>query len=258
MNKEIFYKELYNRYGPVTRARNCFLYTKKGVRLTDMNQENGRAILGWDAGNAFTHLKNTINRGLTGCFITEDHCRLDKAVSQLFQSERKAYIFSTKSDALKYAISLSPESTSVYRPWNISQADLKETSSILFEPPLPWTDTVYILAVKKELAGESVLPPKSITLPFALKTGITRAIYNLTAELPLREEKHWFIYDQILCEFWERKGPYLFPKIPENQYDDFILKCLDAGIVINPDYNSPSIIPFGADKGVFTKLKETK
>ena len=60
MIKEDLFKELYNRYGAVTRARGCFLYTKKGVRLTDLYQEGGRAILGWEGGNAFTHLKKYI------------------------------------------------------------------------------------------------------------------------------------------------------------------------------------------------------
>ena len=40
---DLLYKELNLRYGPVLRARKCFLYTKKGVRVTDMFQENGKA-----------------------------------------------------------------------------------------------------------------------------------------------------------------------------------------------------------------------
>ena len=80
-------------------------------------------------------------------------------------------------------------------------------------------------------------------------------VIELMAELPLRQEKDWFIYDTILTKYWERKGPYLYPKITENKYDDFVKHCLDCSIVINPSYNEPSIIPFGADKGVFTKLK---
>ena len=94
-----------------------------------------------------------------------------------------------------------------------------------------------------------------LTIPFALQTALTRAIYNLIAELPWRQEKDWFIYDTILTKYWERKGPYLYPKISENKYEDFVKHCLDCNIVINPSYNEPSIVPFGADKGVFTKLK---
>lgn len=258
MNKEAFFKELYNLYGPVTRARNCFLYTKKGVRVTDMYQENGRAILGWEGGNAFTHLKNVLSRGQTGSFICEDHSRLTKAVSNLLASNRTLLFFSSKMDAMKAGLQLSPNNTSVYIPWSPEQTVWADIDAVVITPPLPWTETVYILAVKEEVASNSQLQfSGKITLPFALQTGIARAIYNLIEALQEREEKNWFLYDPILTKYWERKGPYLFPKVPAEKYDDFVLHCLKLGIAINPDYNEKSIVPFGADRGVFTKLKTT-
>ena len=45
MNKSELFIELHKRYGAVKRARGCFLYTSKGVRVTDLYQEAGRAIL---------------------------------------------------------------------------------------------------------------------------------------------------------------------------------------------------------------------
>ena len=53
-------EEIFLRYGNVKRARGPFLYTEKGKRLTDLYQENGRAILGWGGSSAFTMLKNAI------------------------------------------------------------------------------------------------------------------------------------------------------------------------------------------------------
>ena len=38
------------------------------------------------------------------------------------------------------------------------------------------------------------------------------------------------------------------------KYRDFFLHCLDCGMVINPNYDGDSIVPFAADKGVFSKL----
>ena len=111
-----------------------------------------------------------------------------------------------------------------------------------------------LFAVRERLP-EPVEGVEGVEPPYALQTALTRAIYNLIAELPLRTEKDWFIYDTILTKYWERKGPYLYPKISENKYDEFVKHCLDCNIVINPSYNEPSIVPFGADKGVFTKLK---
>lgn len=96
---------------------------------------------------------------------------------------------------------------------------------------------------------------KGRNLPSPLCAAITRAIYDLIAKVQIMSEKDWFIYDKILIRYWERKGPYLFPKIPEGEYENFILHCLDSEIVISPDYNTPSIVPFSADAGVFGKLK---
>ena len=76
--------EISSRFGTVKRARKCFLYTAKGVRLVDMFQENGRAILGWEGGSAFTMFKNALCRGIAGSFDTDFPYRTKKAVQELF------------------------------------------------------------------------------------------------------------------------------------------------------------------------------
>lgn len=257
MQQKKLAEEIFNRYGTVTRCRQCFIYTKKTVRLTDLYQENGRAILGWDAGNAFTFFKNNLNRGVTGFFIAEEKSSVEKAVSSLLNSDRKIFYFAKKEDALKAALSISQESTSIWIPWSPAKIDYSTTDAIILLPPLPWTNSVFILAVKSSQDNETSLDtvPNSIKLPYPLESAIARAVYNMIAEEPKREEKDWFLYDTILTKYWTRKGPYLYPKIPKELYDKFVLHCLDCKLVINPDYNSPSIIPFGADKGVFNSLK---
>ena len=256
MTNEELYSLVYDKYGTITRARGCFFYTKKGERLTDLFQENGRAVLGWDGKNAFTFFKNMMNKGLTGSFICEDKSRLDKAVSTLLASDRKCIFFAAKADALKAGFSISPQNTSVYRPWNSDSPEPQTIDCIILTPPLPWCDNLFILAVKAELQLQIKLTGQ-IKLPFAQETAITRAVYNLIAQLKARTETDWFIYDPVLTKYWTRKGPYLFPKISENRYDAFVKHCLECGIVINPSFNEPSIVPFGADKGVFTKLKNS-
>ena len=95
MNKSELFTELYKRYGAVTHARGPFFYTKKGVRVTDLYQEAGRAILGWEGGSAFTMFKNVLSRGQTGSFICEDcpEQRKKKAVSELLASDRTIFCF---------------------------------------------------------------------------------------------------------------------------------------------------------------------
>lgn len=259
MNKIDFYEELYKRFGAVTRARNCFLYTKKGVRVTDCYQEGGRAILGWEGGNSFTFFKNVLCRGQVGSFICEDTPRVEKAVSSLLVSDRKVFFFNSKMDALKAGLLIAKDSTSVYTPWTEGSSTASNSICTVIQPPLPWTDSVYILAVRTDALNseKTKLLPNQISIPFALNTAITRSLYNLQAALQKREEKDWFIYDTVLAKYFERKGPYLRPKMEQSVYDDFVLHCLDLGIAFNPNYNENSIVPFGADRGVFTCLKNS-
>ena len=265
MNKSELFSELYKRYGAVTRARGCFLYTKKGVRLTDLYQEAGRAILGWEGGSAFTMFKNVLSRGQTGSFICEDSpvSRLQKAVSELLASDRIIFCFSSHKDAFEAGLSLFPDETSLYRPWNAQNEKIKinQQAALILTPPLPWAESIFILALDAKKVEEN--PDKllfirnAIKLPFALEVAMTRSIYNLIKAPQERQEKDWFIYDPVLTKYWNREGPYLFPKVSQDKYKDFALHCLDCGIIISPDFNQPSIVPFGADRGVFTKLKNS-
>ena len=95
----------------------------------------------------------------------------------------------------------------------------------------------------------------SIDLKFPFVSLNSTILPAIVSEIPLRKETDWFKYDSVLSKYWTRKGPYLFPKMNEEMYKKFVAHCLDCSILINPEYNNPSIIPFGADIGVFTKLK---
>ncbi len=259
MKETQFDSEFVKKFGFVKRAKGCFLYTSSGIRVTDLFQDSGRAILGWGGSSAYTVFKNTLNRGLTGTFATDFPYRTQKAVSELFESKRKLFFFNSYESAVKAALLFSASGTGFWRPWDFSGQNWKEVDCIVFVPPISWGEQLYLLAVKPELVELAMISGKSdfesVSIPAALHAGITRSIYDLVAALKEREEKDWFCYDKIICKYWERKGPYLFPKIKKEFYSDFLLHCLDCNLLISPFYNKPSIVPFGADLGVFTKLK---
>lgn len=258
MNKSDFLaEEIFKRYGNVRRARGPFLYTSKNVRLTDLYQEAGRAVLGWGGSSAFTVLKNVLERGANGSFITGAEYRLEKAVSELFDSKRTIAVYYSKDAALKAGLALK-KNPLVWIPWSFEKKIWSEESALVLEAPLPWTEGIAILALKNEDGAETEkkeFPEEGkIRLSSPLAEAATRSIYNMIAALQERQEKNWFIYDRSLTMYFERKGPWLFPKVGEEDYDDFMLHCLDCGIVISPERNQPSLVPFGADKGVFSKL----
>lgn len=253
--------EISSRFGTVKRAKKCFLYTAKGVRLVDMFQENGRAILGWEGGSAFTMLKNVLSRGIAGSFETDFPYRTKKAVQSLFASEREIFIYYSKEEALKAALAISPAGTNFFRPWNSAEVSWPEIDSIVFAPPVPWAEPIYFVAAKPDCVEAALECGAAFSagkkLPAPLHAAVARSMYNLIYALQARSEKDWFLYDKVLSKYWERKGPYLFPKIPQENYRDFVIHCLECGLVVSPDFLNPSIVPFGADVGVFTKLKNS-
>src|SRR5574344_2455963 len=143
--------EITLRYGTIKRARGCFLYTAKGVRLTDLFQEGGRAILGWGGGSAFTMFKNVLSRGVTGSFDTDftpfadstKKSQLDRSVSEMLAGERTVKVFTSKQAALQNAVSFAGESTSFWRPWNPENVDWRSVKAVIIEPPLPWTESLW-------------------------------------------------------------------------------------------------------------------
>lgn len=254
-------EEIYKRYGAVTRARGYFLYTKKSVRLTDMFLEDGRAILGWHTGSAFTQLKNILSRGLTGSFRTEESFRLKKAVSVLLNKSVNIFCFSEKKSAIAASLSISKEQSAVWKPFN-KDIDYSSFDALVLCPPLSWTNNIFLLAVDNKLCEKNCenLPaefPGETKLPFALEAAVTRAIYDYMAEEKIREEKDWFIYDTFLNKYFTRKGCCLTPKVPREKYDEFVLYCLDKHIIINPHYEGESFIPYKVDKGNFSAIKNS-
>lgn len=247
--------EITKRYGAIKRARGAFLYTAKGVRLTDMYEEAGRAILGWGGGSAFTQFKNVLSRGITGSFNTDFSSRMQKAVSELFDSKRNIVVCSTKDDALNLAHKYFATSCGVWKPWSDDGIVWSDLDCVVLEPPLPWVGNVSILAVKEELFTGGIVEIQSLRLAAPMEAAIARSIYDMIAAVQSREEKNWFLYDTVLAKYWLRKGPYLYPKVKKEEYNDFILHCLEQELVISPVYEVPSIVPFGVDRGVFTKLK---
>lgn len=293
-DKNWFADEITSRYGYVKRARGCFLYTEKQVRLTDMFQEAGRAIIGWGGGKARLEFKNALERGVTGSFRTKYSNQLVKAVNQLLPEYPNVRWYNSKESLYKAVSSyfgidfveplcespvlanlsdlqvscwMRANKISRWRPWLedawfssfetipyvLQESVSVPQTAVVVCPPFPWSVTSFVVAYSSE--NEERIVPSDFAPP-PLLAGLTRAFYDLYAELPLRSEKDWKLYDDILLRYFERRGPYLIPKVPKERYEEFFLHCLNQHIIISPSYNYPSIIPYGADVGVFNLLKK--
>ena len=252
-------------YGDVKRARGPFLYTQSGTRLTDLYQDDGRAILGWGAGGALTAMKRLIERGATGSYRTAQAHRLCVAVSALFAQKPPApqlevIPFASEADCLECARTIAHQQVHLWRPWAQEAASALEAGCAAFCPPLPWGGGVYLVAAQagtlaRCLAGEP--PARAITLAPPVQAALARAVWDLLAALATRCEQQWFLYDAALVRYWRREGPYLYPKVPQQAYSAFWEHCLRLGIVANPRFEGASIVPLGANRGVFEVLRKS-
>ena len=122
-------------------------------------------------------------------------------------------------------------------------------------PPFTYATDISVYAFSKA-CGEEMLQnlPKNDVIPSPLLAAYTRGFYDLLNSFSLFTENHFKANSKALEPYFTRNQCYLFPKIPETQYKDFVLKCLDVGIVISPDYNVPSIIPWRANPGDIKKI----
>ena len=273
-NEKILIAKINELYGSVRRTRDCFLYTQKNVRLTDLCQAGGRAILGWGKGGAVTVFKNVLERKLTGPFDTDfspktgfGKSRLSAAVTELLgevpsvESAGRVVLVFNSTFGCKDSVSFLKEKFNIdakkYMPWNQEEIDWRNEKAVVVEPPFAWDEDCFVLALepdffdalKKDASVFAMISSFVYRIPSPLCAAFTRAIYDLIKELQNREEKDWFVYDTVLTKYWLRKGPYLYPKVPEARYMEFVLHCLENGLVVSPEYSVPSIVPFGADLG---------
>lgn len=282
MNYDWYNKEILKCYGTIKRARGSYLYTAKGVRLVDMYQEAGRAILGWGncSGRSMLMLKNTMDRGITGSFATDHENRLTKAVLSVVpeyphvrfyaSQERMALAIAQYTGIvvsletfsnLSFEEWLCNNGIAIWRPWldvsdmtaNTSKGE-KSTcgNAMVVVPPVSWAGTGFI-CVFADKNTDNILVSDHCPPPFL--AAATRAFYDLQKELPKRTEENWCIFDKVLGEYFVRTGPYLFPKIARDKYKDFVIHCIDKEMLVSPNYAIPSIIPFTANEGDFKKLK---
>lgn len=124
-------------------------------------------------------------------------------------------------------------------------------------PPFPYATELCVYAFSTA-CGEEMLQnlPKNDIVPAPLLAAFTRGFYDLKIALGTYTENDFKANSKVFEPFFIRNQCYLFPKIPEEKYKDFVLKCLDIGIVISPDYNVPSIMPWKANPGDLKKISK--
>ncbi len=302
-------KELFSRYGAVRRAYGYHLYTAKGVRLLDLCQEGGSAILGWRYGRSKLSLKSVLDRGMTGSFPSESEGELERAVLEVLPQYDVVRWYATKERAAsacaaylglwsdipliessllhpEASIEIGPGGDSplsasrgvhgipLWRPWldeayyamsdRLDASFLKNVNDthdtqVLVSPfPFAGSFTVAVFSgvraeIEPAVTNESAILPSDPVAP-ALLSAAARAWTDLSSALSERTEADWSRFDRFFERYWDRRGPYLVPKMRKARYGEFFRACLDRGLYVSPNYDIPSIVPYEADAGELKPL----
>ena len=287
MNQELvcwLKNEIKKRYGNVKRARGIYLYTEKSVRLTDCFLDGGRGILGHGGGKAKTAFKDCFERGANGFYDSGLIPAFEKSVKKLLPAEyTEIRLYSEKTAAMLGETSFSLDGASkssqkktepvLWRPWLDFAGKITEQPTgypkieviynvtgdfpaiVKIVPPFTYATDISVYAFSNACSEEMLQNlPENDVVPSPLLAAYTRGFYDLLNSFSLFTENHFKANSKALEPFFTRNQCYLFPKIPKEKYKDFVLKCLEAGIVISPDYNEPSIIPWRANPGDIKKI----
>ena len=136
---------------------------------------------------------------------------------------------------------------------------LQQHGCVAFCPPLPWGGGIYLVAARSDMVArcnDVQTLDRAIVLPPPVEAACARAVWDLIAALKTRCEQQWFLWDTYTMRYWWRQGPYLYPRVEEDEYSAFCEHCLKLGIVINPCYDGVSIVPYGARPGVLEVLRK--
>lgn len=235
-------------YGYVKRARKCYIYTEKGVRLTDMHLQGGRAILGWGEGGARSQLKDSLAQNHSGMLPGRHRNRLNRVLKELFPAFEHFACFFDYQSAELFLEKIGIETFSVIFP--LHSGDCENSSAAIIIPPFPFGE-ITIVAFNSENPI-----PVECNVPGAILAAVTKAFYDSKSEKFQPTEEALRKFDDKIGRFWTRDKMLLFPKISEKDYPDFFSECLHRKILISPCFSVPSFLPHWANSGDLKGLLE--
>ncbi len=275
---------------PIGRMRGRRLYAADGRRYLDLRFDDGRGFVGAKGIRAGTWAKNGIERGLTQPAPSVHEARLKKAILALVPGSVAVSLFENAERALAALERLSgskaildpvrrhvdsiPGDTSgvpgdasgaaaIWRPFVPAAAGAIITL-VVTPCPRPFGPTALAFAdaalAERERGDE--LPPIMPLVALRALADLDRLAVGIPGN-PKRDapvtaatyaESFWKRADKRLAPHFERRGPYLYARCDLGAWPRFRESALEAGCVLTPDWELPSIVPYEYDDGELKKL----
>ncbi len=261
----------------IARARGRRLYAADGRRILDLYADGGASVMGRREGAAGRVAKESIDRGLASALPGFWEERLRKAVLAWLPGWAGVRFFASETDALfslagndeAFARDLSagaafPAAVASFRsrltvefPYRAFRTDLAGAAeagapggrfALARLPAAPAFAVGAVLAKTpadlEALSGLAGAPPAALQLAAS-----TRSLADFLTFAPSFDEARWSRMDPYLGRIFKRSGPWLYPAYPESEHARIFAACLEAGILVSPDWRAPSIVAPEFDRG---------
>jgi hypothetical protein len=248
----------------VRRARGYRLYGHDGRRYLDLWQGGGRSLLGHRPGRVTTVLKNVISTGLVTDLPSVYTRRLERTLQGLFPDYPRFRITGSLAAALDLAsgyleqrvveedildpLSRGPDKTgkvALWRPF----VEEPLTASVLL-PVIPFAVAGAPVPVGFAAPASPQLPPSEILSPLVL-AGALRALHDLKRYSPPEWLRGNLLED---APGWRQRGLYVLPTFPQAVYQEVFTAFLQEGVLLNPVFPGPCILPSEASPGELKKM----
>jgi hypothetical protein len=262
---------------PIRRARLWRLYAQDGRRFLDLWMDAGRSLLGAKGLRLGTSIKSSIDMGLLRPLPSVWEGRAKKALMEAFPGFSGAVAFRNEERALRGLGEFLGLRTDDLALLDVASRDAGErlgsgrVDALVVRPfgerLLQWQAAVPRFALPL-LPCPSALAPGIVLVRDARDLDALRgelappaslacaagALRELAAFSRIYGEELWRRSDRRLSPFFERRGPYLYPRCAESEYEGFFRSALAAGILVSPRFELPSILPADFDDGELAAL----
>lgn len=257
----------------IHRARDYHLYDGNGRRYLDLYQNGGRAILSHRPKGLAKRLKGVVDRGLWGDYPSVYTRRLETVLRKLFPAHPELRLYATAERAVAAAGGAVTDPAlgggpgdaggpraAWWRPF--LPMDAGTAAPALLLPVLPFPAS---FAPQPVCAARPGLLPDSDAVSPVLLSGLVQAAHLIAAAAaeaaagaagpaPAAAAYPITLIDERNVTLWHRRGPYLQLRCGEESFPGVFAAFLDAGIIINPVFPGPSILPQWCSRGEFEKF----
>ena len=273
----------------IARARGRRLYAVDGRRFLDLYADGGAAVMGRREGAACRVAKESIDRGLASPLPSFWEDRLRKAILSWLPGWAGVVFFASETEASlalagmdeTFARDLAggmafPAAAASFRsrllvefPYRAFRTDLPGAAAagataaegaalaprfaLARLPAAPAFAVGAALARNpadlEALSGSAGAPAAALQLAAS-----ARSLADFLAFAPSFGEARWSRMDAYLGKIFRRSGPWLYPTYPAGEHSRIFAACLDAGILISPNWRWPSIAAPEFDRGELAPL----